>query len=57
MPKKQDNERMQQQIDENLRRVYAQSVEEEVPERFLKLLEKLKHQGGGTPDPGDGTGK
>ncbi|PTW50647.1 MULTISPECIES: NepR family anti-sigma factor [Rhodovulum] len=36
---------MQEQIDENLRRVYAQAVEEQVPDRFLKLLEQLRGDG------------
>ncbi len=37
--------RLDQQIDENLRRVYKSTLEEEVPERFLDLLRKLKDQG------------
>ena len=32
------------QIDENLRRVYDEAAAEAVPERFQKLLEKLKEQ-------------
>lgn len=32
------------QIDENLKRVYTEITEEEVPDRFLKLLEQLKQQ-------------
>jgi hemerythrin-like domain-containing protein len=32
------------QIDENLRRVYDQTTDEAIPERFQKLLEKLKEQ-------------
>lgn len=31
-------------IDDNLRRVYEQTVEEGVPDRFQKLLEALKNQ-------------
>ncbi len=30
------------QIDENLKRVYARTVEEELPDRFKDLLAKLK---------------
>ncbi|ARE40208.1 hypothetical protein RGUI_2067 [Rhodovulum sp. P5] len=48
---------MQEQIDENLRRAYAQTVEEEVPERFLKLLDQLRNQGAGKPDDKDGSKK
>lgn len=31
-------------IDENLRRVYQQVLEEDVPDRFRSLLDKLKEQ-------------
>jgi hypothetical protein len=37
--------RLDQQIDENLRKVYQQTLEEEVPERFSDLLRKLREQG------------
>ncbi|MEM9249624.1 MAG: NepR family anti-sigma factor [Pseudomonadota bacterium] len=40
--------RLDQQIDENLRKVFKSTLEEEVPERFLDLLRKLKDQG--TPE-------
>ena len=36
---------LEQQIDENLRKTYEQDVAEEIPERFLELLEKLRKQG------------
>ncbi|SLN14386.1 hypothetical protein AQS8620_00226 [Aquimixticola soesokkakensis] len=32
------------QIEENLRRVYQQRLEEDVPDRFLSLLQQLKEQ-------------
>lgn len=32
------------QIDENLRRVYEQETSQEVPDRFLSLLERLREQ-------------
>ena len=32
------------QIDENLRRVYREMVEEEVPDRFQQLIEQLRKQ-------------
>nr|WP_156882929.1 NepR family anti-sigma factor [Rhodovulum sp. P5] len=57
MPKKVNKGQMQEQIDENLRRAYAQTVEEEVPERFLKLLDQLRNQGAGKPDDKDGSKK
>ena len=31
-------------IDENLKRVYEQATEEQVPDRFLALLEQLREQ-------------
>ena len=37
--------RLDQQIDENLRKVYQRTLEEDVPERFHDLLRKLKDQG------------
>ncbi|MDQ2094972.1 NepR family anti-sigma factor [Rhodalgimonas zhirmunskyi] len=40
--------RLEQQIDENLRKVYQQDAEPEMPDRFMKLLEQLKEQD--TPD-------
>ncbi|ALG91981.1 MULTISPECIES: NepR family anti-sigma factor [Actibacterium] len=36
--------RLEEQIDENLRRVYQQKLEEDVPDRFKELLEQLKEQ-------------
>ncbi|SES98226.1 NepR family anti-sigma factor [Paracoccus homiensis] len=47
MTPKRDSQRsdaIQRQIDENLRRVYEQDKQEEIPERFLSLLEKLREQ-------------
>lgn len=32
------------QIDENLRRVYAETADEPIPDRFEALLKKLKEQ-------------
>lgn len=37
---------LERQIEENLRRVYQQSIEEDVPDRFKDLLSKLKAQDG-----------
>ncbi|WP_157033285.1 NepR family anti-sigma factor [Loktanella sp. S4079] len=35
---------LEQQIDENLRKVYQKTVEEHVPDRFMDLLAQLKEQ-------------
>lgn len=35
---------LEKQIDENLRRVYEQDTAQDVPDRFLSLLEKLRAQ-------------
>lgn len=43
-------ETLRQQIDENLRRVYQQKIEEGIPDRFQELLQQLK--GGDAPPPG-----
>jgi len=44
MTKKNISKSVERQIDENLRRVYQDKVEEELPDRFKDLLEKLKQQ-------------
>ena len=36
--------RLHQQIDENLKRVYEQDATDQIPDRFLELLKKLKEQ-------------
>lgn len=35
---------LERQIEENLRRVYQKTVEEDVPDRFRNLLEQLREQ-------------
>ena len=35
---------LMRQIDENLRRVYDETAAEAIPDRFQKLLQKLKDQ-------------
>lgn len=35
---------LDEQIEENLRKVYQRTLEEDVPDRFMDLLEKLKEQ-------------
>lgn len=37
--------RMRAQIDENLRRVYAANLSEDIPDRFKDLLSKLRAAG------------
>lgn len=35
---------LEEQIEENLRKVYQKTLEEQVPDRFMDLLEKLRQQ-------------
>ncbi len=35
---------LERQIEENLRKVYQKTVEEDVPDRFAELLKQLKEQ-------------
>ena len=35
---------IQKQIDENLKRVYDQDATQDIPDKFLQLLEKLREQ-------------
>ena len=42
MAEKKDTSGLKAQIDENLKRVYQQTLEEEVPDRFKELLEQLR---------------
>ncbi len=39
-----EGENADNQIDENLKRIYDKFVEDEVPERFAKLIEQLRDQ-------------
>ncbi|WP_322895846.1 MULTISPECIES: NepR family anti-sigma factor [unclassified Yoonia] len=45
MANKRKTTQLDQQIDENLRRVYADAAQEPVPDRFAKLLEQLRARG------------
>lgn len=40
--------RLKEQIDENLKRVYEETLKEEVPDRFKQLLAQLKAKEGDT---------
>lgn len=44
MPRKTRKSRIEQEIDENLRRVYQLMIEQDVPERFTQLLDQLRQQ-------------
>lgn len=44
MTNKSRNTKVDQQIDENLRRVYAEAAQEPVPDRFTQLLDQLRQQ-------------
>lgn len=44
MDKDEEKTGLEEQIDENLRRVYRQRVEERIPDRFEDLLRKLREQ-------------
>ena len=42
MAKKDEDTKVARQIDDNLRRVFQEKIEEEIPDRFQQLLEKLR---------------
>lgn len=46
MSPKKPKSNLNDEIDENLRRVFAQSLEEEVPDRFKTLLDQLRTKDG-----------
>lgn len=50
MSKDKKTSNVMRQIDENLRRVYFENQEEDVPDRFKDLLAKLKDQDGSKRD-------
>ena len=47
------NARTRKQIDDNLRRVYQSTVDEDLPDRFKDLLAQLKQQSSDTKSSGD----
>lgn len=49
--------KVDQQIDENLRRAYSEAAQEPVPDRFTQLLEQLRQQEQSDKSGGDGTPK
>ena len=44
MDPKKPKSNLEQQIDENLKKVYRKTIEEDVPDRFMDLLAQLKQQ-------------
>ena len=44
MTLEQGKSKLQNEIDQNLKRVYEEALKEEVPDRFKKLLEQLKNR-------------
>ncbi|KGM50400.1 NepR family anti-sigma factor [Pseudooceanicola atlanticus] len=42
-----ENDNVRRQIDENLKRVFQEKVEEDLPDRFKMLIEQLKQQDSG----------
>lgn len=57
MGEKRDKQALKQTIEDNLRQVYQTLLQEEVPDRFQTLLERLRQQtgtgaaGGGAAEP------
>lgn len=47
MASKKDSSGIKTQIDENLKRVYQEALDEEVPDRFKQLLEQLREKESG----------
>ncbi len=39
-----DQQDVEQQIDDNLRKVYQKTLEEQVPDKLLSLLDRLREQ-------------
>ena len=46
--------RLTQQIDENLKRVYQEIVGDDVPDKFMQLLSRLRDEGPEAADPAAG---
>lgn len=39
--------KLKEQIDENLKRVYQEALDEQLPDRFRDLIEQLRRKGAG----------
>lgn len=46
MPAKRTKSKVDQQIDENLKRVYDDMLKEDVPDRFMDLIQQLRQSDG-----------
>ncbi|MCU9850244.1 NepR family anti-sigma factor [Defluviimonas sp. WL0024] len=44
MKKSNEKTKLQEQIDENLKRVYHEALEQELPDRFKDLLDQLRQK-------------
>lgn len=44
MEQDEDQDRLERQIDDNLRRVFAKTLDDDVPDRFVALLNRLREQ-------------
>ena len=51
MPEKDAKAKLQQQMDQNLKRVYQEALTEEVPDRFKALLAQLREKDGAGGGP------
>jgi hemerythrin-like domain-containing protein len=51
MASEQSKSKLKLEIDQNLKRVYDDTLKEDVPDRFKKLLEQLKQQEQGPGEP------
>lgn len=56
MSDKKDKPALRNSIEENLRKVYQELMEEEVPDRFKQLLAQLKDAQNAPADKDDGEG-
>ena len=54
---KSDPSRIESQIDDNLRRIFEQDVEDELPDRLRKLVDQLDAQCARTDDDDDDDGE
>lgn len=52
MSRQDPNKGHEEVIDENLRRVFQESLDEGIPDRFMSLLEQLKQQDSDPSDKG-----
>ena len=51
MPDRKPKAKLRQDIDENLKRVFNEALEEDVPDRFKLLLAQLKAKDAAAKDP------